>query len=216
MEFGSKLNEHEYIYIFEKKMEIIILLKYVRQNMFGGVAQLCPFMIISVKMARPISFFFRRRCVTDIEAITERDSKTKCWVQVDPLMHLGVRDDVLTELVKGSAVMLVFLDLSSPFNIIDHDIMLDERMQEQIPNREFGISGSTHVLGENSERMSQKHGVPQGLVVGSSIFTAYAQPVASIITCFQFCMYQIYATIHSFMLALKASHWRSTSSCIRI
>ena len=114
---------------------------------------------------------------------------------------LRVKDDVLSELDKGRAVILVLLDLSSAFDTIDHDILV-ERMQ-----REFGISGSAlmwlesyHkdrnnrvcILGDYSDRLHLKHGVPQGSVAGPPIFTAYAQPVASIITRSQV-SYHIYA-----------------------
>ena len=40
---------------------------------------------------------------------------------------LRVKDDVLSELDKGRAVILVLLDLSSAFDTIDHDILV-ERM----------------------------------------------------------------------------------------
>ena len=107
----------------------------------------------------------------------------------------------MSELDKGRAVILVLLDLSSAFDTIDHGFLI-ERMQ-----REFGISGSAlmwlesyHkdrnnkvcILGDYSDRLPLKHGVPQGSVAGPPIFTAYAQPVASIITRSQV-SYHIYA-----------------------
>ena len=48
------------------------------------------------------------------------------------------------------------------------------------------------VLGEYSEKLPLKYGVPQGSVAGPPIFTAYAQPVAAIINSFQVA-YHIYA-----------------------
>jgi len=48
---------------------------------------------------------------------------------------LRVKDDMLNELDKGNAIMLVLLDLSSAFDTIDHNILV-QRMQ-----REFGITG---------------------------------------------------------------------------
>ncbi|XP_072030516.1 uncharacterized protein [Amphiura filiformis] len=114
---------------------------------------------------------------------------------------LRVKNDMLNELDKGKAIMLVLLDLSSAFDTIDHDILVD-RMQ-----REFGITGSAKnwfnsylrdrsnrvcVLGDYSENHPLKYGVPQGSVAGPPIFTAYAQPVANIIRRFQVA-YHIYA-----------------------
>ena len=114
---------------------------------------------------------------------------------------LKVKNDMLNELDKGKAIMLVLLDLSSAFDTIDHDILID-RMQ-----REFGITGSAKnwfnsylrdrsnrvcVLGDYSENHPLNYGVPQGSVAGPPIFTAYAQPVANIIRRFQVA-YHIYA-----------------------
>ena len=47
-----KVKEYEYIYIFEIKFEKKnILFKNGDQNKFCDIVQLCPFMLISVKMA---------------------------------------------------------------------------------------------------------------------------------------------------------------------
>jgi hypothetical protein len=114
---------------------------------------------------------------------------------------LRVKNDMLTELDDGKAIMLVLLDLSSAFDTIDHNILI-KRMQ-----REFGITGSALlwfdsyindrssrvcVLGEYSEKLPLKYGVPQGSVVGPPIFTAYAQPAADIIRSFRIA-YHTYA-----------------------
>ena len=48
------------------------------------------------------------------------------------------------------------------------------------------------VLGEYSEKLPLKYGVPQGSVAGPHIFTAYVQPVAAIINSFQ-AAHHIYA-----------------------
>jgi hypothetical protein len=114
---------------------------------------------------------------------------------------LKVKNDMLHELDKGKAILLVLLDLSSAFDTIDHVVLVD-RMQ-----KEFGIAGSAIswfasylenrttrvcVLGEYSENHILKYGVPQGSVAGPPIFTAYAQPVANIIKRFEV-GYHIYA-----------------------
>ena len=103
---------------------------------------------------------------------------------------LRVKNDILNELDNGKAVMVVLLDLSSAFDTIDHNILVD-RMQ-----KEFGVTStaknwfSTYltdrttrvcVLGDYSKDHDLKYGVPQGSVAGPPIFTAYAQPVADII-----------------------------------
>ena len=54
-EIWPKVEEHEYIYIFKIKFEKkIILFKNGGRNKFWDIVQLCIFMLISVKMARPI------------------------------------------------------------------------------------------------------------------------------------------------------------------
>ena len=112
-----------------------------------------------------------------------------------------MKNDMLQELDKGKSIMLVLLDLSSAFDTIDHDILID-RMQ-----KEFGVTGSAIdlltsylkdlttrvcVLGEYSKDHVLRYGVPQGSTAGPPIFTAYAQPVANIIRRFQI-GYHIYA-----------------------
>ena len=52
-----KFQEHEYNYIFEIKFEK----NKKKKNKFCDIAQLCPFMLISGKMARPISIFFHQK-----------------------------------------------------------------------------------------------------------------------------------------------------------
>ena len=114
---------------------------------------------------------------------------------------LKVKNDMLQELDKGKSITLVLLDLSSAFDMIDHDIPID-RMQ-----KEFGVTGSAIdlltsylkdrttkvcVLGEYSKDHALQYGVPQGSIAGPPIFTAYAQPVANIIRRFQI-GYHIYA-----------------------
>jgi hypothetical protein len=114
---------------------------------------------------------------------------------------LRVKTDMLNELDKGKAIILVLLDLSAAFDTIDHKILVD-RMQ-----REYGITGSAKdwltsylsdrtsrvcVLGDYSDEHPLRYGVPQGSVAGPSIFSAYAQPVADIIKHFQVA-YHIYA-----------------------
>ena len=54
------VKEHEYIYILVMKFEKNILFQNGRQNKFCDIAQYYPFMLISVKMARPISFFHQK------------------------------------------------------------------------------------------------------------------------------------------------------------
>jgi hypothetical protein len=114
---------------------------------------------------------------------------------------LKVKNDMLSELDKGKAILLVLLDLSSAFDTIDHNILID-RMRT-----EYGVTGSAInwftsylkdrttrvcILGKYSENHILQYGVPQGSIAGPPIFTTYAQPVTNIIRRFEI-SYHIYA-----------------------
>tara|TARA_B110000881_G_scaffold40031_1_gene32496 strand:+ start:158 stop:3112 length:2955 start_codon:yes stop_codon:yes gene_type:complete len=114
---------------------------------------------------------------------------------------LKVKNDMLNELDKGKALILVLLDLSSAFDTIDHKILV-ERMK-----KEFGVTGTAKewfvsylsdrtnkvcVLSDYSDVQTLHYGVPQGSIAGPPIFTAYSQPVAHIIRSFNI-GYHIYA-----------------------
>ncbi len=86
--------------------------------------------------------------------------------------------------------MLVLLDLSAAFDIIDHDILID-RLQNYT-----GIQGQAlrwfrsylsdryhfvYLNGESSQLSPVKYGVPQGSVLGPLLFSLYMLPLSNII-----------------------------------
>ena len=96
---------------------------------------------------------------------------------------LKVKNDMLNELDKGKALILVLLDLSSAFDTIDHKILV-ERMK-----KEFGVTGTAKewfvsylsdrtnkvcVLSDYSDVQTLHYGVPQESIAGPPIFTAYS------------------------------------------
>ena len=122
---------------------------------------------------------------------------------------------MLIELDKGKATMLVLLDLSSAFNTIDHNILV-EWIQ-----KEFGITSCAKnwlesyltdrncrisVLREYSEKLLLKYGVPQGSVAcRSTFFTVYAKPVIAWSIVFGLLITSL-LTICSFTLGLTQNH----------
>ena len=103
-EIGSKVEEHEYIYIFEKKIEN----KYsVYKWRSKQVLWHCTIMLIYANYrengAADMKLFFTKRCVTDILTITKKREKNlnpfkqEAWKNkmLGPsghlLMHLSVK-----------------------------------------------------------------------------------------------------------------------------
>ena len=105
---------------------------------------------------------------------------------------LRVQNDLLMALDARQDAVLVLLDFSAAFDTIDHDLLL-ERMESY-----FGIRGRalrwfssylenrTHVVmikkNASSQTYHDKHGVPQGSVIGPLAFTMYTAPMEDIIT----------------------------------
>ncbi len=114
---------------------------------------------------------------------------------------LRVQNDILMQLDKGDAVLLVLLDLSAAFDTIDHAILL-KRMAKRcgfkgtVLNwiKSYLSDGKQKVVidGEESDTKNIKYGVPQGSVLGPILFTIYMQPLGDLIRK-QDLKYHIYA-----------------------
>ena len=103
---------------------------------------------------------------------------------------LRVYNDLLVAVDKGDEAVLILLDYSAAFDIINHNIFLD-----RLVNR-YGFTGSalnwfTLYFKDRSQSVvindsvSKKHtpleGVPQGSVIGPLSFTMYTSPLEDII-----------------------------------
>ena len=101
-----------------------------------------------------------------------------------------VQNDILQVVDSKGGAILVLLYLSAPFDIIDHQKLLD------ILDYSFGIRGDalrwfksylrditqTVQIGcSTSEPVTLKYGVPQGSVLGPVLFTMYTTPLGNII-----------------------------------
>jgi hypothetical protein len=103
---------------------------------------------------------------------------------------LKVQNDIAAALDQRSMVMLILLDLSAAFDVIEHKIML-KRFEYS-----FGITSTalhwiqsyhtdrTQRVAVGSETSASKHlscGVPQGSVLGPKEYCMYTKPVGQII-----------------------------------
>ena len=100
-----------------------------------------------------------------------------------------VQFDILLNMDQQKASQLILIDLSSAFDTVDHDVLLN------ITNCTFRVSGtaltwsnSCHqsrsqricINGIMSEQFKLDHGVPQGSCLGPVEITEYSSPVFSI------------------------------------
>ena len=120
-----------------------------------------------------------------------------------PLMQSGYRKHHSTETIliklfneigclldEGRNSVLTLLDLSSAFDTVDHDILL-ERLQSR-----FGLTGSVLywiksyftqrsevvcINGTPSKSQSVNYGVPQGSILGPLLFNLYISPIEDIV-----------------------------------
>ena len=103
---------------------------------------------------------------------------------------LKVHTDIVTAIDQKKHVILVLLDLSAAFDTLDHKILI-ERLESR-----FGVSGimlnwfrsylenrtqSVSINGFNSEKSELECGVPQGTVLGPTLFTLYTAPLEDIL-----------------------------------
>ena len=87
---------------------------------------------------------------------------------------LKVQNDILMNMNRQHATLIVLLDLSVAFDTVDHKILL-HRLQWS-----FGITG-TALKWFKSESSKLPHGVPQGSCLGPLLFTIYSSKLFEVI-----------------------------------
>ena len=140
-----------------------------------------------------------------------------------------VHNDIMSSMGKQEVTVLVLLDLSSAFDTIDHDLLL-QRLEHRL-----GIRGSalgwfrSYLLDRrmlvkidnSSERHPCKFGVPQGSVLGPLLFTVYILPLGDIINVhgLLFHLYaddnQLYISFRTYDISLKLVQFENCIKDIR-
>lgn len=124
---------------------------------------------------------------------------------------LQVHNDIVSALDDGCYTVLILLDLSAAFDVIDHKILLD-RLEHT-----FGVTGDAlawvrSYLGgrkmrvavdtDFSDDQSLEFGVPQGSILGPKLYCIYTKPVGEI--CRRHCMcYHCYADDTQLYITIK-------------
>lgn len=124
-----------------------------------------------------------------------------------------INNDLLHSIDNKSAAALVMLDLSSAFDTIDHNILL-QRLSSS-----FGINSGalswikSYLVGRyqsvivedaQSSKSGLSFGVPQGSVLGPKLFSLYIAPIGNVIRAHGL-RYHCYADDTQFYFAVKRS-----------
>ena len=104
---------------------------------------------------------------------------------------LKIKNDILMNMDKQHATLLILLDLSAAFDTVDHQILLNRLRTE------FGVSGKkvldwfasylsnrsqkVTVDGVLSDRFGTDFGVPQGSCLGPLLFVIYSSKLFNIV-----------------------------------
>ena len=114
---------------------------------------------------------------------------------------LSITDDILWTLDNNKNIQLLLLDLSSAFDTIKHDLLIDTLKMigisdtvllwftSYLQNRYFSIK----INNEYSSKKLLSHGVPQGSVLGPILFSIYLLPLIDIFNQFPDINYHLYA-----------------------
>ena len=103
---------------------------------------------------------------------------------------LRVMNDVLCSADRGDLTILVLLDLSAAFDVINHDLLLS-RLQYEMGITDTALHWFTSYLADRTQRVSINQtlskatslicGVPQGSVLGPILFAVYTSQLGRII-----------------------------------
>ena len=103
---------------------------------------------------------------------------------------LRVKNDIAATLDEKGKVVLVMLDLSSAFDTINHDILMN-RLQHSVGITDAALSWLHSYITERYQRVAvdsatsadcvMKCGVPQGSVLGPILYCIYKRPIGDIV-----------------------------------
>ena len=129
---------------------------------------------------------------------------------------LNIHSDILLNMAKGSVTALTLLDLSAPFDTIDHTILLNRlNVYYGISELALGwfksyLSGQTHsvkVGSTFSHPAGLQYGVLQGSVHGPILFPFYTNPISSIIHSYSSINHHFYADDTQLYITLSPTNF---------
>ena len=115
---------------------------------------------------------------------------------------LRVSNDLLMSSDAGKSSILILLDLSAAFDTVDYSILINrlrdyvgvtgkalEWFSSYLSGRSFAVAVGPH----SSDHVPLSCGVPQGSVLGPSLFALYMLPLGRLISSFKGVSYHFYA-----------------------
>ena len=136
---------------------------------------------------------------------------------------LGIVSDILTASDDSQVPILTLLDLSAAFDIIDHSILLS------LLEKHFNVSGLAlswfksflsnrfqfvSVRRSNSKLSKLDYGIPQGSVLGPTLFVLYTQPLSQILFNHS-CPHQFFADDTQLRKSCSQEHYGDTRSALQ-
>ena len=121
---------------------------------------------------------------------------------------LAAQNVILNTLSKNEIAMLLLIDFSKAFDMVDHDILLKKLhnygirgiahdwIKSYLANREQYV----HIRGKNSTKRKLEYGVPQGSILGPLLFVIYINDIPRIQ---QFAKFILYADDANIILTGK-------------
>ena len=113
---------------------------------------------------------------------------------------VAVHSDIIENLDRGKNTLAIYLDLSSAFDSVDHELLLSELtsigvtgsalalLRSYLTDRQVQVSIRGHI----SEPRHLEYGVPQGSVLGPLLFSIYTRKLSTLLTNLGF-QHHIYA-----------------------